>query len=81
MYRREGVMPQELSGIQFYNQRKSVAGNKTTSSFLSTHHAFIISSSSKLPGGVFFSLCGQTRTVMALWKNYFRSQYNEDLSF
>ena len=69
MYRREGVMPQELSGLQFYNQRKSVEGNKTTSSFLSRQHASIISSSSKLHGGVFFSLRGQTRTVMALGEN------------
>lgn len=31
-------------------------------------------------GGVSLSLCGQIRTVKALWENHFRSQYNEGLS-
>ena len=31
--------------------------------------------------GVFLSLLGQARTAMALWKNYFRPQCSEGLSF
>ena len=65
------------SGLHFYNQRKSGDSRKTTSSFLSRHHASIISSSSRLGRGVFLFLYGQARTVMALWKTYVKSQYNE----
>ena len=31
---REGATPQELSGLQFYNQRKSGEGEKTTFFFI-----------------------------------------------
>ena len=47
---------QALSGLQFYNQRKSVEGEKTTSSsFLSRCQGSIISSSTS-GGGIFLSL-------------------------
>ena len=51
--------PWELIGLQICNQRKNggVAG-RTSLSFLSRHHASIISSSSKLSRGVFLSLHG-----------------------
>ena len=63
------VPPQELSGLQFYNQRWL---KPPYSSFLSRHHTSIISSSSLLCGGIFLSLYGQARTVIALWKKYFQ---------
>ena len=86
MARREGAPPQELSGLQFYNQRRSQKGRKPlSSSFLSRCHASIVSSSSMSGGGVFLSLHGQdtktgTMTVVTLWKNYLGSQYTEDLA-
>ena len=46
------AIPQELSGLQFYNQRKSGVGEKTFF-FLSRRHASIISSSSRLSRRVF----------------------------
>ena len=78
----EGAGPRELSGLQFIIKGKVGRGRRPpSSSFLSRRHASIISSSSGLGRGVFLSLHGQARTVMvALWKNHFRSQDNEDLS-
>ena len=72
------MSPQELSGLQVCNQRKSGEGERPlSSSFLSRHHAFIISNSTSLSSRIFLILCGQFWTVMAQWKYYFRSQYNE----
>ena len=51
------------------------------SSFLSRPQVSIISSSPRLGREVFLSLRGQARTAVALWKNIFRSQYTEGLSF
>ena len=57
MGRREGAPPQELSGLQFYNQRRSQKGRKPlSSSFLSRCHGSIVSSSSMSGGGVFLVL-------------------------
>ena len=69
--------PRVLSGLHFYKKGREGRGRGPSLSFLSRHHAFNVSSSSRLG---FLSLHGQARTVMALWKNYFRSQYNEGLS-
>ena len=55
-------------------------GRPLHSSFLSRRHDSIMSSSSRLDSGVFISLHGPAGTVMAQWKNNFRSQYNEELS-
>ena len=44
--------------LQFYNQRKSGEGRRTSLSFLSRGHASIISSSSRLSKGVFLTLPG-----------------------
>ena len=60
----EGASLWELSGLQFYNQRKSGEGGKTSFFFiLSRHHASIISSSFRSGRGVFLSLYSQARTV------------------
>ena len=76
-----GQAPENLVGHSFIIKGKIGRGERPpSSSFLSRHHASIINSSSRLGGGVFVSLGGQARTVMALWKNYFMSQYNEGLS-
>ena len=48
--------------------------------FLSRHQASIISYFPRLGRGIFLSLYGQARTIIALWKNIFRSQYKEGLS-
>ena len=58
-----GAMTQELTGLQFYNQRKSGEEEKNFFVFLSKHHASIICSSLRLGRGVFLSLCGQARSV------------------
>ena len=72
------MSPQELSGLQVCNQRKSGEGERPPSfSFLSRHLAFIINNSSRLGSGIFSILCGQLWTVMALWKYCLKSQYNE----
>ena len=47
-----GAMPQELIGLQFYNQRKSGEGRRSLF-FLSRCHVSIIRSSSRLGGRVF----------------------------
>ena len=74
-------MPENLVGHSFIVKGKGGRGKRPLpSSFLSRRHTSIISSCSRLGRGVFLSLHGQARTVMALWKNYFRSQYNEGLS-
>ena len=57
-----GAMTQELTGLQFYNQRKS-GEEENFFVFLSKHHASIVCSSSRLGRGVFLSLCGQARSV------------------
>ena len=49
--------------------------------FLSRHQASIIIYFPRLGRGISLSLYGQARTVIALWKNSFKSQYNEGLSF
>ena len=73
--------PENLVGYSFMIKKKVGRGKRPLySSFLTRHHASIISSSSRLGWTVFLSLHGQARTVMALWKNYFRSQYSEGLS-
>lgn len=54
------VRPQELTGLQFYSQRKSGEGENNF--FLSRLHASIISSS-RLSRGVLWSLCGQARST------------------
>ena len=77
----QGAALENLVGYSFIIKGK--VGRKKrqpSSAFLSRRHASIISSSSRLDRGVFLSLHGQAWTVMALWKNYFRSQYNEGLS-
>ena len=54
------LSPQELSGLQVCNQRKSGEGERPPSfSFLSRHLAFIINNSSRLGSGIFSILCGQ----------------------
>ena len=57
------ALPQELTGLQFSNQRKHQEGKRTSLSLLSGHHASIISSSSKSGEGVFLSLPGETRST------------------
>ena len=70
-----------LVGYSFIIKGKMGRGKRLpSSSFLSRHHTFIISSSSRLGRGVFLSLHGQAGTVMVQWKNYFRFQYNKGLS-
>ena len=64
-----GVPPEELHGLQFYNQRKSGEGERpTSSSFWNRHRTSIINSSSTLGRGVFLFLRHQTRTVVVQWK-------------
>ena len=46
--RREGAAPWVLSGLYFYNQRNGGRERRPSLSFLSRHHASIISSSSRL---------------------------------
>ena len=55
--------PQELTGLQVHNQRKSGAGKKTFFSFLSRCHASIISSSSRLGRRDSLSLDGQAGSI------------------
>ena len=79
------LCPENLVGYSFIIKGKVCvcgggAGRPLYSSFLSRRHDSIMSSSSRLDSGVFISLHGQAGTVMALWKNNFRSQYNEELS-
>ena len=75
------LCPENLVGYNFIIKGKVGRGkNPPSSSFFSRRQASIISSSCRLGRGVFLSLHGQARTVMALWKNYFRSQYSEGLS-
>ena len=77
----EGATPQVLVGHSFIIIGKVGRGKRVTfSSLLSRYHASIISSSSMSGGRVFLSLLGHAGIVMALWKNYFRSWYNEDFS-
>ena len=74
----KGVPPEELHGLQFYNQRKSIqfynqrksgeGERPTSSSFWNRHRTFIINSSSTLGRGVFLFLRHQTRTVVVQWK-------------
>ena len=59
----EDVTPQELTGLQFYNQSKSGRGRRAFLSFLSRCHASIIRSSFRLGRRVFLSLCGQVRST------------------
>ena len=66
-----------LSGLQFYNQKKSEEGEKTAFFLILKWTSCFIISFSSIRRGVFLSLHGQARTIMALWKNYFRSKYNE----
>ena len=68
----------ELSGLQFYNQRKKRGWVRDHS--LPHSWVDIMLPSSGPPGWarVFLSLQGQARTVKAFWE-YFRSQYNEGL--
>ena len=81
------LCPENLVGYSFIIKGKvcvcgwgGVGERPLYSSFLSRCHDSIISSSSRLGSGVFISLYGQAGTVMALWKNNFGSQYNEELS-
>jgi len=73
--------PENLMGYRFMIKGRVGRGKKPpSSSFLSRCHASIISSSPRLDKGVVLSLIHDpARTVMALWKNYFRSQYSEGL--
>ena len=72
---------ENLVGYSFIIKGKAGRGERPlSSSFLSRCQVSIIGSPSTLGRGVFLSLCGQTRTVMALWKGYFRSQYSDGLS-
>ena len=66
----EGAIPQGLSGLQFYNQRKRGEGVKITLFliFWINMNISIISSSSMSGRGVFLSLHGQARIVMVQWK-------------
>ena len=61
--RQEGTMPWELTGLQFHNQRKMGRGRKTSLSFLSRHHASIISFSFSFSKGVSLTLHGQARSI------------------
>ena len=56
-------MLQELTGLQFYNQRTSGEGGRSSLPFLSRRHVSIISSSSRLGRGVFLSLQDQARST------------------
>ena len=58
----EEATTQELTGLQFYNQRKSGEAEKTFF-FVSRCHASIISSSCWLGRGVFLSLHGQATSI------------------
>ena len=71
------ALPGYLVGYIFILKGREGKGRRPSLSFLSRCHAFITSSSSRLG---FLSLHGQARPVIALWKDYFRSQYNEGLS-
>ena len=70
------ALPGYLVGYIFILKGREGKGRRPSLSFLSRCHAFITSSSSRLG---FLSLHGQARPVIALWKDYFRSQYNEGL--
>ena len=64
-------MPQGLTGLQFYNQRKRGEGTKKSLSSLSKRHAPIISSSFRLGRGVFLSLhgrAGSTDCCFFMWR-------------
>ena len=58
----EGVLYPENLGFSFIIKGK-VDRERRTLSFLSRHHASIISSSSRLSRGVFLSLYGQARST------------------
>ena len=74
----KGVPPEELSGLQFYNQRKSREGERpTSSSFWNRLRTFIINNSSMLGRGVFLFLRRQTRTVVVQWKQARRWSYTK----
>ena len=75
------VMPWVLSGLHFLNQKKQEGrGEDLCLSWVDVTSP----STAPLPGraGKFTcaSLYSQTRTRRALWRNIFRSQYNEGLS-
>ena len=73
---------EHLVGYSFIIKGKAGRREKPpSSSFLSRCHVSTISSSSRLGRGVFLPLYGQTKTVMALWKDYFRSQYTQAFHF
>ena len=75
--RARNAAPRELSGLQFYNQRKS-RGEEVLCLF----SVDVMFSSSVPPLGragkfICLLLYGQTRTLIAFGKNIFRSQYNK----
>ena len=81
MARREGAPPQELSGLQFYNQRRSQKGRKPlSSSFLSRCHASIVSSSSMSGGGGFFCPYMVKTLWLLLWLSWHYGKIISDLS-
>ena len=76
-----GCLKQELIGYSVIIKGKEGRGKTPSpSSFLNRCHTSTFCSTSMSGGEVFLSLYGQVRTVMALWKNHFKSQYNEGLS-
>ena len=81
--RARNAAPWELTGLQLYNERESGEGEKSSLVFL--QETFMSPSSVPPPerAGKLTcpSLCGQARTIIALWKNISRSQYKEGLSF
>ena len=81
MASREGAPPQELSGLQFYNQRRSQKGRKPlSSSFLSRCHASIVSSSSMSGGGGFFCPYMVKTLWLLLWLLWHYGKIISDLS-
>ena len=60
---REMPHPENLVGYSFVIKGQVGRGRRASLSFLSGHHISIISSSSRLGRGVFFSLYGQARSV------------------
>ena len=73
-----GCHPENLVGYSFKIRGKVCKRWKPpSSSFLGRHHASIINSSSRWGGECFCPVF----VFMVLWKNHFRSQYNERPSF
>ena len=58
-----------LVGFSFIFKGEVGKGRRPPSSFLSGHRTSIISYLLRVKWGVFLSLCGQTSTVLALWKS------------